>query len=345
MKIEHLLVSGGAGFIGSNFIRYALEARPSLRITNLDALTYCGNLENVADCQANSRYRFVKGDVCDRKLVRRLLSDVDAVLHLAAESHVDRSIMDSGPFVKTNVLGTGVMVDAALAAGGRRFVYVSTDEVYGSLGLEQVGVKFTEDSPVLPNSPYAASKAGGEMLVRAAHRTSGLDSVIVRSSNNFGPYQFPEKIIPLFVTNLIEGRKVPVYGDGRHVRDWIHVIDHAQAVLAVLERGRSGEVYNVGGDNERSNLELTRAILSIMGKEESAIEFVRDRPGHDRRYAVDSTRIRQELGWSPTWSSWPEALAQTVQWYVENPAWWQRVRNGAYREYYQRQYAHRMQER
>ena len=341
MSIEHLLVTGGAGFIGSNFIRFALQARPSLRITNLDALTYCGNLENTADFESNARYAFVKGDICDAELVDRLMGDVDAVVHLAAESHVDRSIMDSRPFVQTNVIGTQVLLDAALAAGGRRFLYVSTDEVYGSLPPDQPKLKFTEDSPIAPNSPYAASKAAGDLLVRAAHQTHGLDTLVVRSSNNFGPYQFPEKVVPLFVTNLMEGRKVPLYGDGRNVRDWIQVVDHAEAVLAVLERGRVGEVYNIGGNNERSNLDLTHAILEALGKDESWIEYVKDRPGHDRRYAIDATRIGRELDWSPSRSDWPAALEQTVRWYVDNESWWQRVRNGAYRAYYDRQYGRR----
>jgi len=336
--IGTVLVTGGAGFIGSNLVRFLLRERPELKVINFDLLTYSGNLESLRDLEGEARYRFVRGDVCDAKLVEDLVRECDAVMHLAAESHVDRSIMDATPFIRTNVAGTQVLLDAVRRVGGRRFLYVSTDEVYGSLPLDKPEVRFTESSFLAPNSPYAASKAGGDLLVRAYHHTFGLDAVVTRCSNNFGPYQFPEKVIPLFVCNIIEGHKVPLYGDGLNVRDWLHVEDHCAALLAVLERGRAGEVYNVGGDNERSNLELTKSILLIMGRGDEMIERVADRPGHDRRYAIDAGKIRGELGWIPTRSAWPGALEQTVRWYLEHQAWWRRVRNGDYRRYYEEQY-------
>ena len=343
---NHILVTGGAGFIGSNFVRFALANRPGLRITNLDALTYSGNLENLTEVENEPRYRFVKGDICDPETVEPLVSECDAVVHFAAESHVDRSILDSRPFITSNVMGTQVLLDAvrrsrAAGSGGgkdRRFVHVSTDEVYGSLPLEDTSLKFTEETPIQPNSPYAASKAASDMLVRAYHHTFGLDVLTTRCSNNFGPFQFPEKVIPLFVTNLIEGQQVPLYGDGKNVRDWLHVDDHCEAILTVLEKGASGEVYNIGGNNERSNLELTHAILKIMGKGPEMIRPVADRLGHDRRYAIDASKIERELGWRPTRSAWPDALEGTVRWYLEHPQWWRRVRSGEYRAYYERQY-------
>jgi len=340
-----MLVTGGAGFIGSNFVRSVLDAGRDVDITNLDVLTYSGNLENLAGLEKNPRYRFVKGDILDRELLNALLNDIDIVIHMAAESHVDRSIMDSAPFVRTNVLGTQNLLDAARVShagkGVSRFVHVSTDEVYGSLPLERPDLKFTEDTPIQANSPYAASKAASDLLVRAAFHTFHMPVLTTRCSNNFGAYQFPEKVIPLFVTNLIEGRKVPLYGDGKNVRDWLHVLDHCEAILTVAEKGRAGEVYNIGGNNERSNLELTHAILGIMGKGKDMIQPVEDRKGHDRRYAIDASKIERELGWRPTRSAWPGALEETVKWYVENPEWWKRVKSGAYREYYERQYAGR----
>jgi dTDP-glucose 4,6-dehydratase len=335
-----LLVTGGAGFIGSNFIRFVLQERPGIRIINLDALSYSGNLENLKDIEEDARYRFVQGDINDRSLVEKLVDECDAIVHFAAESHVDRSIMDARPFVETNVLGTQTILDV-LRGKDKRLVHVSTDEVYGSLPLERPELKFTETTPLNPNSPYAASKAASDLMVQAYHETFALDTVITRCSNNFGPYQFPEKVIPLFVTNLLEGKQVPLYGDGENVRDWLHVLDHCEALLRVFEGGRAGEVYNIGGNNERSNLELTHSILEIMGKGPEMIQYVPDRLGHDRRYAIDAGKIRQELGWEPTRSAWPEALVQTVQWYVEHQGWWQRVKRGVYREYYQKQYVTR----
>ena len=337
-----ILVTGGAGFIGANFVRFLLRHRPDYRVLNVDSLTYSGNLENLAGIDADPRYRFVKADFRDAGAMAPLMEQADAVVHMAAESHVDRSILDSTPFVQTNIAGTQVLLDAARKASrAGRFLYVSTDEVYGSLPLEAKDAKFTEETPLSPNSPYAASKTGGDLLARAYHHTFGMDIVTTRCSNNFGPYQFPEKVIPLFVTNLIEGRKVPLYGDGLNVRDWLHVDDHCEAILAVLERGVSGEVYNIGGNNERSNLELTHSILELMGCGDEMIEYVTDRPGHDRRYAIDAGKIERELGWTPSRSAWPDALRDTVEWYKANSAWWQRVRSGAYRHYYEQQYGTR----
>lgn len=334
--MSHLLVTGGAGFIGSNLIRFILRHRPGYSVTNLDCLSYSGNPDNLADLEADPRYTFVHGDINDRPLVEQLLAGCDGVLHLAAESHVDRSIMDAGPFVRTNVLGTQVLLDAARTVTQRgefrgRFVYVSTDEVYGSLPLDRPELLFTEDTPLTANSPYAASKAGGDLLVNAYHHTFGLNTCTTRCSNNYGPYQFPEKVIPLFVTNLLQGKKVPLYGDGKNVRDWLHVDDHCEAILTVFEKGRAGREYNIGGNNERSNLELTHTILSMMGKGKDMIEPVADRLGHDRRYAIDATRIASELGWVPTRSAWPGGLEETIRWYADHSDWWHRIQDGSYR--------------
>lgn len=321
-----ILVTGGCGFIGSNFIRFLLEHRPDWSLINLDSLNYAGNIENVADIVDDPRYTFHQGDINDRDLVSRLVQLSNHVVHFAAESHVDRSIHDPRPFTETNVLGTQTLLEAVRNAGNVRFINVSTDEVYGSLPLDKPALKFTESSPVRANSPYAASKAAGDLLALSYHRTFGIDVVITRCSNNFGAYQFPEKIIPLFVTNLVESRKVPLYGDGKNVRDWLHVDDHCEAILAVLERGQGGEIYNIGGNNERSNLELTLAILDIMDLGPDMIEPVADRLGHDRRYAIDATKIQRELGWIPQRSSWPAALEQTVRWYIDNLAWLGRIK-------------------
>ncbi|MFP4144017.1 MAG: dTDP-glucose 4,6-dehydratase [Phycisphaeraceae bacterium] len=339
--MKTLLLTGGCGFIGSNFVRFFLRERPDWQLINLDALTYSGNPENLTDLEDEPRYRFVQGDIRDLELMRQLIEQSDAVVHMAAESHVDRSIQDARPFVESNVLGTQTLIDALRQAdpdNARKLVHVSTDEVYGSLPLDDPSQLFTEDTPLAPNSPYAASKASSDLFVRAAHHTFGVNACITRCSNNFGPYQFPEKVIPLFVTNLIEGEKVPLYGDGRNVRDWLHVEDHCEAILTVLEQGAPGEVYNIGGNNERSNLELTHGILEIMGCGDEMIQPVADRLGHDRRYAIDATKIRRELNWQPTRSAWPEALEQTVNWYRQHEDWWRRVKSGAYRDYYQKQY-------
>lgn len=332
------LLTGGAGFIGANFARFVIETRPDVTLINVDALTYSGNLENLAGLESHPRHEFVKGDIRDAGIMHELIARSDAVVHMAAESHVDRSILDSKPFIETNVAGTQTILDEARKIGNRRVLLVSTDEVYGALPLDRPDLLFTEQTPLAPNSPYAASKACADMLVRAAHHTFGSDVVTTRCSNNFGPYQFPEKVIPLFVTNLIEGRKVPLYGDGLNVRDWLHVIDHCEAIVRVLERGRAGEVYNIGGNNERSNLELTNSILEMMGSDNEMIEHVEDRLGHDRRYAIDASKIKEELGWEPTRSAWPAALQDTIDWYQGNEEWWRRVKSGVYREFYAKQY-------
>ena len=300
-------------------------------MTNLDCLTYSGNPDNLADIASDQRYTFVKGDVRDAAVVADLAEQADAVVHFAAESHVDRSIVDSLCFVETNVLGTQVMLEATRRSPGTRFLQVGTDEVYGSLPLDEPELRFSEDSPLAPNSPYSASKAGADCLVRSYHHTYGLDVVTTRCSNNFGPYQFPEKVIPLFVTNLLDGQKVPLYGDGLNVRDWLHVEDHCEALLAVLEHGRSGEVYNIGGDNERSNIEMARLLLAALDQSDDMIEYVTDRPGHDRRYAIDSGKLQRDVGWSASRSQWPEALEETVGWYRDNRPWWEAVKSGAYR--------------
>jgi dTDP-glucose 4,6-dehydratase len=321
-----LLVTGGCGFIGSNFVRLVLTDE-AVRVVNLDALTYAGNPANLAGLEGHPRYSFLKGDITDRERVRQAMRGANAVIHFAAESHVDRSIQDSGPFVRTNVLGTQVLLDAAREFNVEKFVHVSTDEVYGSLGPTGA---FTETTPLSPNSPYSASKAGSDLLVQAYHHTFGLPAVITRCSNNYGPYQFPEKLIPLFICNLMADESVPVYGDGQQVRDWIHVRDHCAAVEAVWRKGRPGEVYNVGGRAEKTNLELTHRLLDLLGKSRSLIRHVTDRLGHDRRYAIDSSKIENELAWRPA-VSFEDGLHETVRWYQENQEWVRQVRTGQYR--------------
>jgi dTDP-glucose 4,6-dehydratase len=336
--VTRILVTGGAGFIGSNFVRLLLE-RGADQVVNLDALTYAGNLENLAEVDRDPGYAFVRADIREAAAVAAAFEAhrPEVVVHFAAESHVDRSVLDATAFVQTNVVGTQVLLDVARAKGVRRFVHVSTDEVYGSLGPTG---RFTEDSPLQPNSPYSASKTGSDLLVRAAFHTHGQDVVTTRCSNNYGPYQFPEKLIPLMIANALEGQGLPVYGDGRNVRDWIHVRDHCEAIVAVMERGRAGEVYNIGGDSERENLVVVREILRLAGRGEELIRYVKDRPGHDRRYAIDSGRMRDELGWTPR-IGFEAGLEQTFRWYVEHREWWERVRSGVYREYYERQYGAR----
>jgi dTDP-glucose 4,6-dehydratase len=332
-----LLVTGGCGFIGSNFVRHVLAADPGVTVVNFDALTYAGNPANLAELEGHPRYRFVKGDVADRDAVRDAVRGADGVIHFAAESHVDRSILDSGPFVRTNVVGTQVLLDAARQAGVRRYVQVSTDEVYGSLGPDGA---FTEQTPLAPNSPYAASKAAADLLVRSYHHTFGMPAVITRCSNNYGPYQFPEKLVPLFISNLLRGEPVPVYGDGLQVRDWIHVRDHCSGVEAAWRRGRPGEVYNFGGRSEKTNLELTYLLLDLLGKPRTMIRHVQDRPGHDRRYAIDCSKAERELGWRPA-VTFEQGLRETVAWYRANAAWVEQVRSGEYLRYYERQYGGR----
>lgn len=329
-----LLVTGGCGFIGSNFVRHLLSAAPDVSVVNFDCLTYAGNLANLADLDGHPRYRFVRGDVTDREAVRAAARGVQGVINFAAESHVDRSIQDSGPFVRTNVLGTQVLLDAAREAGVERYVQVSTDEVYGSLGADGF---FTEETPLAPNSPYSASKAGADLLVRSYVHTFGLPAVITRCSNNYGPYQFPEKLVPLFITNLLRDEPVPVYGDGLQIRDWIHVRDHCAAVERAWRAGRPGAVYNVGGRSERTNLELTHLLLDLLGKPRTLIRYVKDRPGHDRRYAIDCSRIERELGWRAQ-VPLEEGLRETIRWYQDHADWVAQVRSGEYLRYYERQY-------
>jgi dTDP-glucose 4,6-dehydratase len=330
VSIKRMLVTGGCGFIGANFVRYALKTHTAIEITNLDALTYAGNPDNLAGVDRDPRYRFVEGDIADRPFVVKLIAEgaFDAIVHFAAESHVDRSISDATPFLRTNVVGTQCLLDAARAAKVARFVQVSTDEVYGTLRPDDP--PFSETTPLAPNSPYAASKAGADLLVRAAYHTFGLDTVVTRCSNNYGPYQFPEKLIPLFITNALSGIPVPVYGDGRQIRDWIHVMDHCCGVDAALRRGRAGAVYNFGGKSERYNLDVTHAILKLCGQPESLIQYVADRLGHDRRYAIDCAKAESELGWRPT-IAFDAGLAATVAWYKDHTDWIERVRSGAYR--------------
>ena len=313
-----LLVTGGCGFIGSNFIRHILTKYPVYRIVNFDALTYAGNPENLKDIQGDARYTFVKGKIEDAALVNDLVRSADCVIHFAAESHVDRSIVDAQPFLTTNIMGTYVMLTASREAGAKRFIHISTDEVYGSLDDEG---KFTEDTPLRPNSPYSASKASGDMLVRAYHETYGLPAIIVRPSNNYGPYQYPEKLIPLMITNLLENGTIPVYGEGRNVRDWLFVGDTCSAIDLILHKGRDGEVYNVGGNAERRNIDIARKVLEMMGKDEGAITYVADRPGHDYRYALDNSKIERELGWKPSIDV-ERGLEATILWYRENEWWW-----------------------
>jgi dTDP-glucose 4,6-dehydratase len=335
----NLLVTGGSGFIGSNLIHLALEARPSWRVVNLDKLTYAGNAENLADLARHPRYAFVRGDVCDGARVARLFETerIDAVVHLAAESHVDRSILAPSVFIETNVRGTQVLLEAARQHGVKRFLHVSTDEVYGSLGPTGL---FAETSPLAPSSPYSASKASSDLLALAYARTFELPVVVTRCSNNYGPYQFPEKLIPLAIANAVRDLPVPVYGDGLNVRDWIHVQDHCRGLLAALEGGRDGEVYNLGASSERRNLDILRQVLALVGKPDSLLEHVRDRPGHDRRYAIDAGKAERELGFRPR-HAFEEALATTVRWYLEHRAWWERILSGEYLRYYEQQYGGR----
>jgi dTDP-glucose 4,6-dehydratase len=330
-----LLVTGGCGFIGSNFIRRLLIADEDVTVVNLDALTYAGNPANLADVEAHPRYRFVHGDVADPDAVRRAFaSGARHVIHFAAESHVDRSIHDSGPFVRTNVLGTQVLLDAARAHQVERFVQVSTDEVYGSLGPNGY---FTETTPLDPSSPYSASKAAADLLVLSYAHTFDFPAMITRCSNNYGPYQFPEKLIPLFVLNLLRDQQVPVYGDGQQVRDWIHVSDHCAAVELVWRKGKAGEVYNIGGRCEKTNLVLTHTLIEMLGKPKTLIKYVKDRLGHDRRYAIDCSKIEHELGWQPQ-VSFERGLNDTINWYCTNQVWAEQVRSGEYRRYYEKQY-------
>ena len=330
-----ILVTGGAGFIGSNFIRFLL-AESGAKVINFDLLTYAGNLANLEGCRDDPRYRFVRGDVRDRQALRRLFGEesIEAVVHFAAESHVDRSVEGPEVFVTTNVLGTEILLEESRAAGVERFLMVSTDEVYGSLGSEGM---FTETSPLAPNSPYAASKAAADLLCRAFFKTFGFPVLITRCSNNYGPYQFPEKLIPLMIANALEGKPLPVYGDGQHVRDWLFVHDHCRALDLVLQKGVPGEVYNIGGCNEMANLELVRLLLDRLKVSRDLITFVKDRPGHDRRYAIDAGKIMNGLGWEPS-VTFAEGLGRTVDWYLAHRSWWETIRSGEYTRYYEEMY-------
>ncbi|MFK7742607.1 MAG: dTDP-glucose 4,6-dehydratase [Planctomycetota bacterium] len=336
--MSKLLVTGGAGFIGSNFVRMMLRDTDH-HIVNLDLLTYAGNLENLTDVEGHERYAFVRGDIADPKAMAKVFEEhrPEIVVHFAAESHVDRSVLDASAFVQTNVVGTQVLLDQARHNGVQRFVHVSTDEVYGSLGAWGY---FTEDTPLQSNSPYSSSKAGSDLLVRAAVHTHDMDCVITRCSNNYGPYPFPEKLIPLIIANAHEGKPLPIYGDGKNVRDWIHVLDHCRGIQRAMEDGEKGAVYNFGGDAERENIFVVREILRLVGKGEDLMTYVKDRPGHDRRYAMDSSKARAQLGWTPEYT-FEQGLEQTVSWYLDNKPWWERVRSGAYQDYYDKQYGAR----
>lgn len=349
--MKKLLVTGGAGFIGSNFIQYILDKQQDLvLLLDLDLLTYAGNLENLEPVKDDPRYRFVKGDIRDKTLVEKLFAeyDFDTVVHFAAESHVDRSILEPEVFLTTNIIGTQTLLDAAKRhwnldpdnkhsreyRPGVRYLQVSTDEVYGALG--KTGM-FTETTPLAPNSPYSASKTGADLIVRAYHQTYGLPVNITRCSNNYGPYQFPEKLIPLMIHNARQDKPLPVYGDGMQIRDWLHVKDHCSAIATVLEKGKTGEVYNIGGNNEKANIQIVRLILETLNKPESLITYVQDRPGHDRRYAIDNTKITTELGWAPAYT-FEEGIKETIRWYLDHPGWVERVTSGAYQRYYQEMY-------
>ena len=330
--MRKLLVTGGAGFIGSNFIRYMLTKHDDVRIVNLDKLTYAGNLDNLRDVEDDPRYQFVRGDICDEAVVDGLMAEVDVVLNFAAESHVDRSIGKPDDFIKTDIFGVFVLLEASRKHGIERFVQISTDEVYGSTEESF----FKETDPLMPSSPYAASKTGADRLAYSYYVTYRLPVVIPRSSNNFGPYQYPEKLISLFVTNALDDRQLPIYGDGKNVRDWLYVVDNCEAIEMVMERGEEGEVYNIGAGNERNNLEITRFILQGLNKPESLMTFVKDRKGHDRRYALDTSKI-ERLGWKPR-RPFERAMEETIRWYRDNRWWWEKLKNGKYLEYYKSHY-------
>lgn len=337
--MKKILVTGGAGFIGSNFINYILNDRDDVEIVNLDKLTYAGNLENLKPVEGKKNYHFVRGDITNVEFVDYLFRkfDIKFVINFAAESHVDRSILGSEIFYRTNVIGTNVLLEASRRFEVEKFLQISTDEVYGSLGSEGL---FTETTPISPNSPYSSSKAAADLMVQAFHHTYGLPIVITRCSNNYGPLQFPEKLIPLMIINALNNKKLPVYGDGLNVRDWIYVIDHNKAAELVFEKGKVGEVYNIGASREMTNIEIVKLILKKLGKSEDLIEYVKDRPGHDRRYAIDSSKIQNELGWKPSFE-FEQAMDYTIEWYLKNKSWWERIISGEYQKYYELQYGNR----
>jgi dTDP-glucose 4,6-dehydratase len=334
--MKNILVTGGAGFIGSNYLNHILAERDDYFIVNLDKLTYAGNLENLKPVENKKNYRFIKGDICNSELVRYIFEHyrIKYLINFAAESHVDRSILGSEVFFRSNVIGTNVLLELSRKFGVEKFLQVSTDEVYGSLGPDGL---FTENTPLSPNSPYSSSKASADMMVMSFYHTYGFPAVITRCSNNYGPYQFPEKLIPLMIINALNGKKLPVYGDGMNIRDWIYVIDHNKAINLVFEEGKSGEVYNIGASNEMANINIIKLILKYLNKSEDLIEYVKDRPGHDRRYAIDSTKIQTELCWKPEYT-FEDAISKTIEWYLNNRQWWQRILTGEYQEYYNTQY-------
>ncbi|MDF1610884.1 dTDP-glucose 4,6-dehydratase [Stygiobacter electus] len=337
--MKNILITGGAGFIGSNFINYILQNRDDINVVNLDKLTYAGNLENLKPIENKPNYHFVRGDITNVELVDYIFRkfDIKYVINFAAESHVDRSILGSEIFYRSNVIGTNVLLEASRRFEVQKFLQISTDEVYGSLG--DTGL-FTEQTPISPNSPYSSSKASADLMVQAFHHTYGLPTVITRCSNNYGPLQFPEKLIPLMIINALNNKKLPVYGDGLNVRDWIYVIDHNKAAELVFEKGKVGEVYNIGASREMKNIEIVKLILKKLGKSEDLIEYVKDRPGHDRRYAIDSSKIQNELGWKPYYE-FEEAIDFTIEWYLNNKSWWERIISGEYQKYYEVQYGNR----
>jgi len=340
--MQSILVTGAAGFIGSNFVRMLVNRKERVKLIAFDKLTYAGNLANIADL-IGDQVIFVKGDICDAADVASVFDEhkISHVAHFAAESHVDRSILGSGPFLHTNVIGTQILLDAAKARSVEKFLYVSTDEVYGTLPEDQPDIKFTEETPIQPNSPYSASKAGGDCLVRSYFHTFNMPLVTTRCSNNYGPYHFPEKLIPLFVTNLMEDKQVPLYGDGKNVRDWLYVDDHCDAIWTVLQHGKPGEAYNVGGNNEMTNRQITEIVLREMNKPwDKYVKYVQDRPGHDRRYAIDASKIKRELGWEPKYR-FEQAIKTTIQWYRDNESWWRNIKSGDYLKYYETQYSKR----
>lgn len=337
------LVTGGAGFIGGNFIHYLMDAYPNDKIICLDKLTYAGNLETLEPVFKNDNFKFIKGDIADRSFIYKLFENEkpDVVVNFAAESHVDRSITNPDVFLQTNVIGTGVLLDACREYGIQRFHQVSTDEVYGDLPLDRPDLLFTEETPIHASSPYSASKASADLLVLAYYRTYKLPVTISRCSNNYGPYQFPEKLIPLMIVNALNNKSLPVYGKGENIRDWLYVIDHCRAIDLIVRKGSEGEIYNIGGHNEKSNLAVVKTILKELGKNEDLIQFVADRPGHDRRYAIDATKINKELGWEPV-TVFDEGIKMTIRWYLENKSWWENIISGEYQEYYKKMYENRI---
>ncbi len=340
--MKNIIVTGGAGFIGSNFIKYILN-NYDYKIYNYDKLTYAGNLENLTDIENNPNYKFIIGDICDRELVENTIKkyNIDTIINFAAESHVDRSILGSREFIITNVLGTQVLLDAVKNLGLEKYLQVSTDEVYGSLPEDRKDLLFTEINPITTNSPYSASKASADLLCNSYFHTHKMPVLITRCSNNYGPYQFPEKLIPLMIAKALDGAKLPVYGDGKNVRDWLFVEDHCSAICEVLHYGVTGEVYNIGGNNEWYNIDIVKLILKLLGKGEDHITYVKDRPGHDRRYAIDSTKIMTQLGWKPKYK-FDEGIEKTIKWYVDNESWWRKVMSGEYLKYYENNYKNKM---